>query len=205
MTDSLRIWMSSLRRKCKSFLHELKLPNKAFAGHKRSRNPKTPPSPSSSKFNSSTPSSFAASEVSAQLRRVFELIDADGDGKISPPELGRVLSRLGAAAAEAADEEARGMVEEMDRDGDGRVDLDEFLVAVSSGGDDDLREAFSIFDANRDGLISAKELQRVLAGVGCEADCSIEDCRRMIRGVDRDGDGFVNFEEFRSMMGGCVS
>lgn len=94
------------------------------------------------------------------------------------------------------------MVKEIDRDGDGRVDLDEFLVAVLSG-DDDLMDAFLIFDANKDGLISAKELQRVLQGVRCEA--SIEDCRRMIRGVDTDGDGFVNFEEFRSMMRGCFS
>ncbi|XP_010053891.1 calmodulin-like protein 3 [Eucalyptus grandis] len=202
MTDSLRIWLSSLQQKCGSFLQELKLPNKASTRHKRSRNPKTPPSPSSSKFHSSTPSSFAASEVSAQLRQVFELIDADGDGKISPTELSRVLSGLGHVGAAAADEEARVMVKEIDRDGDGRVDLDEFLVAVLSG-DDDLMDAFLIFDANKDGLISAKELQRVLQGVRCEA--SIEDCRRMIRGVDTDGDGFVNFEEFRSMMRGCFS
>ncbi|KAI6702651.1 hypothetical protein NL676_011787 [Syzygium grande] len=202
MTDSLRIWLSSLQKNCKSFLQELKHPSKAFAGHKRSRHPKIPPSPSSSKFNTSTPSSFPASEVSTQLRQVFDLIDANGDGKISPSELGRVLSRLGHIGAPwAADKEARRMVEEMDRDGDGHVDLDEFLVAVLSG-DDDLMDAFLMFDADKDGLISAKELQRVLVGLGREEDCSIEDCRRMIGGVDRDGDGFVNFEEFRSMMRG---
>jgi calcium-binding protein CML len=39
----------------------------------------------------------------------------------------------------------------------------------------------------------------VLASLGDDR-CSVEDCRRMIGGVDADGDGFVCFDEFTRMM-----
>jgi calcium-binding protein CML len=63
----------------------------------------------------------------------------------------------------------------------------------------DLKEAFAVFDADGDGRISAEELRAALASLG-DDPCSVEDCRRMIRGVDTDGDGFVCFQEFTRMM-----
>nr|XP_027108155.1 calmodulin-like [Coffea arabica]XP_027108156.1 calmodulin-like [Coffea arabica]XP_027108158.1 calmodulin-like [Coffea arabica]XP_027108159.1 calmodulin-like [Coffea arabica] len=156
--------------------------------------------------------SFAAMEVSNQLKQVFKIIDKNGDGKISPLELSEVLLSLGHEKS-LATTEAEGMVREMDCDGDGFVDLDEFMnvmgadeserVASFLDREDDLAEAFQIFDADKNGFISAKELQRVLISLGCQ-NCSLRECRRMIKGVDRDGDGSVNFQEFKSMMSaGC--
>lgn len=56
-----------------------------------------------------------------------------------------------------------------------------------------------MYDADSNGLISAKELHRVLRQLGDK--CSVADCSRMIRSVDADGDGSVNFDEFKKMMG----
>ncbi|KAM0971046.1 hypothetical protein ACFX15_018441 [Malus domestica] len=39
--------------------------------------------------------SFAAMEVSNQFNKVFKVMDANGDGKISPLELSNMLSCLG--------------------------------------------------------------------------------------------------------------
>ncbi|CAN6466524.1 unnamed protein product [Victoria cruziana] len=155
------------------------------------------------------PAAVSSMKVTHQLEQVFKLIDEDGDGKISCLELGRLLRRLGherVAAVEVAEE----MVKEMDCDGDGLIDLQEFMEVVVDGsrGDggfgsrDDLREAFLIFDSDRDGYISAAELQRVLISLG-DAGCTLDDCFLMIRGVDKDGDGQVDFEEFREMMMRC--
>lgn len=98
------------------------------------------------------------------------------------------------------------MVKEMDSNGDGLIDFDEFMGVVydRKGEDDSLRDAFLIFDSDKNGKISAKELQKVLLSLGCES-CSLDDCKLMIRGVDRDGDGFVDFEEFQFMMKGNSS
>lgn len=149
-------------------------------------------------------------ELSNQLKHVFEFIDTNGDGKISPLELSQVLLSLGQEESSAA-VEAEVMVKEMDSDGDGLVDLDEFMsvmgrrsdtdngIPTFSAKEGDLLEAFLIFDTDKNGFISAKELQRVLINLGCQK-CSLRHCRRMIKGVDKDGDGFVNFEEFKSMM-----
>lgn len=69
-----------------------------------------------------------------------------------------------------------------------------------SGSDpDELVEAFAVFDTDRDGRISAEELLRVFQAIGDEL-CTLEECRRMIESVDRNGDGFVCFEDFSRMM-----
>jgi calcium-binding protein CML len=51
---------------------------------------------------------------------------------------------------------------------------------------------------NGDGKISAEEVMSVLWKLG--ERCSLEDCNRMVRAVDADGDGLVNMEEFIKMM-----
>ncbi|RLN00092.1 putative calcium-binding protein CML36 [Panicum miliaceum] len=63
----------------------------------------------------------------------------------------------------------------------------------------ELRDTFAVLDADGDGRISAEELLAVLASLGDDR-CSVEDCRRMIGGVDVDGNGFVCFTEFARMM-----
>ncbi|XP_059637592.1 calmodulin-like [Cornus florida] len=157
-------------------------------------------------------SSFAAMEVSNQLKQVFKFIDANGDGKLSPLELSEVLLSLGHERSTAT-KEAEGMVREMDCNGDGFVDIDEFMNVVLNkgseegsgpGGDHHLMDAFLIFDSDKNGFISAEELQQVLIRLGCD-NCDLGECRKMIGGVDKNGDGFVDFEEFRSMMTGLAS
>ncbi|CAL9059136.1 probable calcium-binding protein CML18 [Musa acuminata AAA Group] len=153
----------------------------------------SPPSPS--------PSASAGLHCMDDLRKVFARYDADGDGRISVSELADVLRSLG---SDASPREVRGMIAEMDADGDGFVDLQEFADFHRRRRRDDgaeereLREAFDVYDLDRNGLISAEELHRVLRLLG--EKCSVKDCSRMIRSVDDDGDGSVNFEEFKKMM-----
>ncbi|GMH04356.1 hypothetical protein Nepgr_006195 [Nepenthes gracilis] len=98
------------------------------------------------------------------------------------------------------------MMSEMDKDGDGYIDLYEFadFHKRSGGGDgangntEELRDAFAMYDKDKNGLISARELHSVLKSLG--ENCSLKDCSRMISSFDIDGDGFVNFEEFKKMM-----
>ncbi|OEL14173.1 hypothetical protein BAE44_0024808 [Dichanthelium oligosanthes] len=75
----------------------------------------------------------------------------------------------------------------------------EEILATATTDEGELKETFAVFDADGDGRISAEELLSVLASLGDDR-CSVEDCRRMIGGVDADGDGFVCFTEFSRMM-----
>ncbi|KAG8053951.1 hypothetical protein GUJ93_ZPchr0001g29456 [Zizania palustris] len=152
------------------------------------------------------PSSGGRSPVQTpeeEMERVFRKFDANGDGRISRSELSALFESLGHAAT---DDELARMMAEADSDGDGFISLDEFaaLNATANGDaaavEEDLRHAFRVFDADGNGTISAAELARVLHGLGEKA--TVQQCRRMIEGVDQNGDGLISFEEFKVMMAG---
>lgn len=65
---------------------------------------------------------------------------------------------------------------------------------------DEVREAFDVFDGNRDGFIDAEELQKVLCALGLKEGLEMENCRRMIGVGDEDGDGKIDFDEFVKFM-----
>ncbi|KAJ6861864.1 hypothetical protein NC652_038563 [Populus alba x Populus x berolinensis] len=64
---------------------------------------------------------------------------------------------------------------------------------------DDIRKIFNKFDKNGDGKISCSEVVDNLKELGTKISPA-EVHRKMIREVDQDGDGNVNFEEFKKMM-----
>ncbi|KAJ6309358.1 hypothetical protein OIU77_015162 [Salix suchowensis] len=92
---------------------------------------------------------------------------------------------------------------EVDTDKDGHIDVAEFAQlcrssSSSSSSASELRDAFDLYDQNGDGMISATELHQVLNRLGMK--CKVDECLQMIKNVDSDGDGCVNFEEFQKMM-----
>ena len=62
----------------------------------------------------------------------------------------------------------------------------------------DFREAFSLFDFDENGSISAKELGEVLKALG--QNPSMNELSDMINEVDQDGNGTVEFAEFVILM-----
>ena len=149
------------------------------------------------------------------LTEVFKIFDKNGDGKISQAELGLTLLSLG---EKPTAEELHRMVKEVDADGDGEIDLKEFvyLNTVGLGGPEEngdghgasaanirdaIQDAFQVFDLDKNGFISADELLKVLTGLG-DNQLTLDDCRNMIKSVDKDGDERVDFMEFQQMMSG---
>ncbi|XP_023771379.1 probable calcium-binding protein CML46 [Lactuca sativa] len=65
---------------------------------------------------------------------------------------------------------------------------------------DEVKEAFDIFDENKDGFIDARELQRVLSALGVMEGADMEDCRKMIGAFDENADGRIDFNEFVKFM-----
>ncbi|XP_051138552.1 probable calcium-binding protein CML36 [Andrographis paniculata] len=144
-----------------------------------------------------------ARDVGFELKRAFEMIDGDGDGKIRKEELEALLFRLGAAAPPPSQEELQLVVNEVDRDGDGCISLEEFQSIGSAftppESEAEARDTFDYFDSDGDGRITAEELFSVFRRIG-DLRCTLEDCRRMIRGADRNGDGYVCFADFSRLM-----
>lgn len=66
--------------------------------------------------------------------------------------------------------------------------------------DNEIKEAFLTFDLNGNGYIGAPEIRFVLEAMGEEV--TDEEVDEMIRMLDVDGDGEVNFKEFYKMATG---
>ncbi|KAL6191377.1 hypothetical protein ACLB2K_037768 [Fragaria x ananassa] len=159
------------------------------------------------KVNKRRSSAGVANKVEMQpteLKRVFQMFDRNGDGRISKEELSHSLENLGIFIP---DQELFNMINKIDVDGDGCVDIDEFgelyqFIMDERDDEDDMKEAFGVFDQNGDGFITVDELRTVLSSLGLKQGRSMEDCTRMITKVDVDGDGMVNYNEFRQLMKG---
>ncbi|KAK4750346.1 hypothetical protein SAY87_027795 [Trapa incisa] len=141
-----------------------------------------------------------------ELKRLFQMFDRNGDGRITKKELSDSLGNLGMFIP---NKELEDMIERIDVNGDGCVDIEEFEALYGSimgerdeEAEDDMKEAFNVFDQNGDGFITVDELRSMLASMGLNQGRTIEDCKRMIMKVDDDGDGRVNFNEFKQMMKG---
>ena len=135
-----------------------------------------------------------------QYERVFKHFDGNGDGKISPAELHLCLGSLG---GEISAEEAEAMVVLMDSDGDGQLGLDDFVRLIEVTEEEekvrDLREAFKMYEMkDGSGCITPRSLKRTLSKLGEKK--SLDECKLMIARFDLNGDGVLNFEEFRVMM-----
>ncbi|XP_050228517.1 calcium-binding protein CML24-like [Mercurialis annua] len=134
-----------------------------------------------------------------EMTKIFNKFDRNGDGKISVDEIKESLNDLGVKVSSV-----QSLMEQYDKDNDGYVDIKEFAELYKNCGLDggmqesDLKDAFDVYDIDKNGLISATELHSILNKIGEKV--SVSDCIRMIGKVDKDGDGHVNFEEFKIMM-----
>jgi len=135
-----------------------------------------------------------------QLRDTFMSLDADGDGSLTAIELKEGLAKAGLKDIPLDIQE---ILEDVDSDGSGVINYTEFLAATlekrSYMQEDLCWAAFRIFDTDGDGKISKSELKAVLQNGEVEevAERSMEE---IMKQVDADGDGGIDFKEFMTMM-----
>ncbi|KAF7884747.1 uncharacterized protein EAF02_005083 [Botrytis sinoallii] len=126
--------------------------------------------------------------------------DKDGDGTISTAELAEAMKSLGQNPSDA---EIQDMINEVDVDQSGTVDFDEFLkmmTAETKGVDfeQEMRSAFQVFDVDGSGTISPEEIYKLMASLG--ENLSEDEIKSMVKEVDKNGDGSIDYEEFVSFI-----
>ena len=128
-------------------------------------------------------------------------MDHNGDGIVNINELGAGLKNLGIVSTVADIER---LCREIDSNQDGEVCFEEFLAAAAEHeilrthvfqveGSMSLRTVFETFCEGPADKISQSTLHEIFGG-------NREDLNTLLEKFDADGDGWIDFEEFRTMM-----
>ena len=134
--------------------------------------------------------------------KLFDTLDADGNGSLSQPELSNMRQAMAKLRFESAD-----------TNGDGQIDKDEFMAKSKERAE----RMFEHMDANGDGHLDANEARPPHHGKrdgdhakhtkdnakhGSDADGSTHHAKRgdLFKKMDSDGDGSVSREEFDQAM-----
>lgn len=131
---------------------------------------------------------------------LFSKFDLDNSGTINVSELGIALSHAGFTLSES---EIGDLMKEFDTDENGVIDFGEFVNMIIKKSTDvdseeELRELFMIFDANGSGGISSAEIRYVLKVLG--ENFTDDEIDELMGEADKDGDGYLNFDEFMNLM-----
>ena len=150
---------------------------------------------------------FIATQISTDqiqhLKKKFEAIDKNGDGNITIKELRDNLKDV------KNKEEIIQMMIGADTDNSGTINYTEFLAATMEQNlylkEENLRNAFRMFDSDGSGKISVEEVKQILGAKKYQAEIPEDQWEDLIGEVDQNGDGELDFEEFLKMMKNAVS
>lgn len=136
----------------------------------------------------------------SEFREAFEIFDRDQDGYITIQELAEIMRNLGDPPTE---ENIQDMISEVDIDGSGNINFQEFISLMARrmrDGDleEELKLVFKLFDRDGNGKIGHSELKSLMIGIG--EKISDDEIRDMILEADKDGDGFISYQEFKDII-----
>ena len=133
-----------------------------------------------------------------EFEQAFQLFDKDGNGMIEAKELADVLNALGQSPSE---EDIDKMIREIDGDKNGTIEFSEFLTMMASkmrvvDNEEEIQEAFKVFDMNADGFITIEELVQSMASLN--ESFTKKEIQEMVKVVGTEGK--VNYNQFKNMM-----
>ncbi|XP_060529846.1 troponin C, isoallergen Bla g 6.0101-like [Cylas formicarius] len=139
------------------------------------------------------------------LKHIFDSFDLDKKGEIGVDMIGQILDMLG---HQLSPEELTKIISEIDSDGNGVMSFEEFahLAArfVVEEEEDveailrELKDAFRLYDKDGLGYITVDLLRDILKEL--DDKLTPQDLNEMIKEIDTDNSGTVDWEEFKAMM-----
>ena len=139
------------------------------------------------------------------MSREFQALDVNQDGSISKKEVEALLKSI-KSRLKMTDREIKNLVDKIDKDNDGNISIEEFLSLITSGVKREaiyktllqragVRKLFEKYDRDKNGVITRNEFKRVVEDK-YQASIRPEKIDQMMKNVDRNGDGEVDFDEF---------
>ena len=135
-----------------------------------------------------------------ELKEAFTMFDRDKDGLINYNELGNVLKSQGFTPT---NQELLEMIADVDENEDDKINFEEFLILMHSrlkkaDIENELNEAFSVYDKNGSGLISVREFKRIMSALG--EKIYEEEIDEIIQKVDPKNRGYINYRDLTKII-----
>ena len=135
-----------------------------------------------------------------ELKEAFNMFDRDKDGLINYNELGNVLQSQG---FNPTNQELLEMIADVDENEDEKINFEEFLILMHSrlkkaDIENELNEAFSVFDKNGSGIISVREFKRIMGSLGDKI--SEDEVDEIIQKVDPKNRGYINYKDLTKII-----
>ena len=140
---------------------------------------------------------FNLKKEEEELKKMFREFDKEDKGTISKEVFIAQIEKLegGVVSRDIISQ----IFTKLDLDGSGNISYNEFLTSIIDGHkiltEDRLEKAFKALDRDKNGLLSVEEIKSFFGGD--EATW-----KHVLRDVDKNGDGEVDFEEFKIIMVG---
>ncbi|MCQ2819953.1 MAG: EF-hand domain-containing protein [archaeon] len=135
-----------------------------------------------------------------ELYKYFDKYDADGDGLISAPELRNLMTAVGCPINDA---QLQDLINYSDITLEGLISGESFIKiynmhSAEPDTDEELEEAFRIFDKDNTGYLTVDSLLRVFRKI--DESLREEEILQMIKENDLDHDGKLSYNEFCAMV-----
>ncbi|XP_066911911.1 uncharacterized protein [Clytia hemisphaerica] len=185
----LKMRMNITRIRCGCFFR--KLARKPKRGRRMSRNQRTQKSIDHIK-NSVTSKQYE------ELKNAFIAFDRNCDGFIDSEDLGYVMGKLG---HDLSSKEVKKVFKDICKHSNGKMDFTDFVEMMAQDklvlttSEQEILAAFQFLDQNHDGYITIDELLQRFHGCLSDTEAS-----RLMCEADANGDGKIDFNEFKHMM-----
>lgn len=147
---------------------------------------------------------YITSQLLSQVEKndfilIFRTLDKAGNGKLTEKELIPYCKKI--FGDSFSDTEIHQIMARVDTDNSGYIDYSEFIAAAMDKkkllSEEKLEAAFKAFDTDHNGKITAQELKYFLES---NVKIDISAYNKLIQQVDKNGDGAIDFDEFKEMM-----
>jgi calmodulin len=135
-----------------------------------------------------------------KFKEAFIFFDRNGDGTMSADDVCLAMRAMGALVTE---KEIKNLLRKYDPDSTGTIDVNDFIACMAEvvnkdDNENEIRNGFSVFDKDDNGMLPVDEMRHVLTRIG--DPLSQEEITNFLNILDIHGDGFVRMNELMTLL-----